>query len=98
MRKAKDLALNSTVGILDVCAYINRNFAGDMDDQRNIERDVVRIFGVLISFVSKSQTFVTLQIIELKQFSLDEAVQEVTFMVQLTNIWEWKSIKLPRII
>eukprot|EP00253_Pinus_taeda_P018787 PITA_18787 len=71
--------------VLDVCGFVDADWAGDLDQRRSTSGYVFNIFGGVVSWMSKKQSVVALSTIEAEYMVATHASKEAIWLQRLCS-------------
>eukprot|EP00253_Pinus_taeda_P031962 PITA_31962 len=71
--------------VLDICGFVDADWAGDLDQRRSISGYVFNLFGGSVSWMSKKQFVVALSTTEAKYMAATHASKEAVWLQRLCS-------------
>eukprot|EP00253_Pinus_taeda_P026067 PITA_26067 len=73
--------------LLDICGFVDANWAGDFDQRRSTSGYVFNLFGGVVSWMSKKQSVVALSTTEVEYMAATHARKEAVWLQRFCSRW-----------
>jgi len=71
--------------VLDICGFVDADYAGDLDQRRSTSGYVFNLYGVAVNWMSKRQYVVALSTIEAEYMAATHASKEAIWLQRLCS-------------